>query len=295
MYSTSGVEPVVVSPAVSVAVYNRKVMIAMPWQKQVSPVTAFCVGQLIDRRKTTATLNWGDAFVAHSRNSIADVFLASECEYMLTIDDDMVVPFGSAPWFAANTGFEFAEKFMNINALDRLISHRKTLVGALYFGKYKHGPAVYGEGPNEPEYARSAPHDVVKPTRWVGTGCMLIHRRVFEDIEKKFPRLSRNGGRGGQWFTSTEASLVERVQALYDKLTDGRKLDGNAAYDVLAGLQSALALVKSENTLGSGEDVSFCLRAAAAGHQPYIDMGLVCGHLGQCVYGPHNTSERPKI
>ena len=285
---------VAVAPAASVAVYNRKVMIAMPWQKQVSPITAFCVGQLIDRRRTTAVLNFGDAFVAHSRNSIADTFLASECEYLLTIDDDMVVPFGSAAWYAANTGFNFAEKFMGLNALDRLMSHRKSLVGGLYFGKYKHGPAVYNEGSSEPEYARAAPHDCIKPTRWVGTGCMLTHRTVFEAIEKKFPRLARLGAKGGQWYTSTEASLMDRIERVRDRLTDGTPLDGRAAYAALDGVSAALAAVSQENTLGSGEDVSFCLRAAASGHQPYVDMGLVCGHIGHCVYGPQNTSEKPR-
>jgi hypothetical protein len=47
-----------------------------------------------------------------------------------------------------------------------------------------------------------------------------------------------------------------------------------------------MALVNSENPLGSGEDVSFCLRAAAAGHQPHVDMGLVCGHIGYQCFGP---------
>lgn len=239
-------------------------------------------------------LNFGDAFVAHSRNSCADVFLASSCDWFLTIDDDMVVPFGNATWFKAHTGFtDFPEKFLAWNAIDRLMSHNKSLVGALYFGRHQHGPPVYNEAgmsPPEAEYARKGPYDLIKPTRWVGTGCMLIHRLVFEDIEKKFPRLSRGPDKkGGNWFTSTEASMLQELQVLQDRLQSG-PLDGSKAYTALDGINAVLARARAENSLGFGEDVSFCLRASAAGHQPYVDMGLLCGHLGTFCFGPRTTT-----
>lgn len=294
--TTAGVPPIVVGPSVAGTIYNKKVVIALPWWKQISPVTAFCVSQLMDRRRTASMMNFGDAFVAHSRNSCADAFLKTTCEWMLTIDDDMVVPFGNQIWFRAHTGFDdFPEWAMKHNALDRLMSHQKTLVGALYFGRHPNGPPVYNEGamtPQEAEYARKGPHDLIKPTRWVGTGCMLIHRTVFEDIEKKFPRLARGANqKDGQWFTSTEASIVERIRDLRNKL-QGSALDGLKAYEVMAGLEELWARANAENSLGVGEDVSFCLRAAASGHQPHVDMGLICGHLGQCCYGPRNTRDK---
>jgi hypothetical protein len=278
-----------------VVVYHKKVMVVLPWWKQVSPITAFCVAQLIDRRRTSSMLNFGDAFIAHSRNSCVDVFLQTECEWFLTIDDDMVVPFGNATWFRAHTRFDdFPEQFLSLNALDRLMSHKKSLVGALYFGRHHHGPPVYneaGSSPQEAAFARKAPHDLVKPTRWVGTGCMLVHRKVFEDIEKKFPRLSRGPDRkGGNWFTSTEASLLSDVQGLRDRLQSG-PLTVDKAYQAMAGLEETLARSQAENSLGYGEDVSFCLRAAAAGHQPHVDLGLVCGHLGHFCYGPRSTQQ----
>ena len=207
-----------------------------------------------------------------------------------------LVPFGNALWFKAHTRFDdFPEKFLALNALDRLMSHQKSLVGALYFGRHPQGPPVYNEGGSNKEeaaFARKAPHDLVKPTKWVGTGCMLIHRSVFEDIEKKFPRLARGQDKmGGNWFTSTEASLMEQLTALQARLQEG-PLDGNKAYAVMAGLEDALARSRAENSLGFGEDVSFCLRAAAAGHTPHVDMGLVCGHLGHFCFGPRSTSAK---
>jgi hypothetical protein len=204
---------------------------------------------------------------------------------MLTIDDDMVVPFGDAKWFQFYSGFNFPDRFKGLNAIDRLMSHGKSLVGALYFGRSPGAFPVYNEGPAEAEYARQGPHDTCKPTRWVGTGCMLIHRTVFESIEKKFPRLSRVVNNGhGQYFTSTEASLLDSVVKVRDGLQKNASPSG--AFEALRALDHAIALSTSENFLGAGEDVSLCLRAAASGHQPHIDMGLICGHLGTHCFGP---------
>lgn len=284
-----------VFPSLNISTFTKKVMVVMPWQKQVSPITSYCVNQIMDRRRTASVLNFGDAFVAHSRNGCADLFLQSPCDYMLTIDDDMVVPFGNANWFNSFTKFGFPEPFASLNALDRLMSHGKTLIGALYFGRHPHGPPVYNEGaanPKEAEYARRGPYNLIKPTKWVGTGCMLVHRSVFEDIEKRFPRLARGQNRlGGQWFTSSEMSLVDQLDKIKDALSG--PLSGEKAYKALTLVEGAVSAAKYENCLGCGEDVSFCMRALAAGHQPHIDMGLICGHLGHCVYGPRNTEQKP--
>ena len=275
-----------VEPREHVTERSPRVLIALPWHKSSNPMTSFCVAQLIDRRRTASLLHYGDAFVAHSRNSCADAFLKSKCQWMLMIDDDMLVPFGDANWYKSHTRFNLPDKFASLDAVDRLISHGKTLVGALYFGRSSGARAVYNETNDEREaiYARGAPYDLAKPTRWVGTGCFMVHRTVFEDIEKRFPALARNPrGTGGQWFTSTEASLTQRLNALRDYLTAG-PLTGEKAFGALEKVESMLAEAKRENPLGSGEDVSFCLRAAAAGHQPYVDLGLRCGHIGSHVF-----------
>lgn len=291
----SGIEPVVVDGAQSFRSYGKKVAIALPWFKQVSPVTSFCVAQLMDRRRTSSILNFGDAFVAHSRNTCVDLFLKSESEWMLTIDDDMIVPFGNATWYRAYTGFDFlTDEFASLNALDRLMSHGKSLVGALYFGRHPKGPPLYAEGMGnhkEREMAKRAPINLCKPVRWVGTGCMLIHRRVFEDIEVRFPRLARGpNGKGGNWFTSSEHTLVDWLIRIRDEMTNG-PLDGAKAYRALELITAAINESDRVSSLGMGEDVAFCVRAAQAGHIPHVDLGLLCGHIGNCVFGPKNNYE----
>lgn len=285
---TIGGAPVISHPAVNFVSYGKKVLVGLPWQKITNPITAFCVSRLVDSRRCACTLNFGDAFVAHTRNSIGDLFLASDLEWLLMVDDDMVLPVGSSEVFKAYTGFDFPDQYMRINALDRLMSHGKTLVGACYYGRQAtNSPAVFNEAAANKmisDQFRRGPKDELRETRWVGTGCILIHRKVFEDIEKKFPRLARGkDGKGGNWFTSTEASLLDRLDALKSKFV-GQKLTGEAAYEMLAEVDKALAIAKQENSLGSGEDVSFCLRAAVAGHRAYVDLGLRAGHLGQYCY-----------
>ena len=289
---TAGIETVSVPPPQTVTSFSKKVMLVFPWQKMVNPITAFSAFQLADRRRTTTALNFGDAFVAHSRNNCADVFLKSDCEYMLTIDDDMVVPFGNAKWFRAYTDWDwYPEPFASLNTLDRLMSHGKTLVGALYFAKHRKGVAVFGEGGHQEmsNYIRQGPRDEIKITGWVGTGCMLIHRSVFLDIEKTYPRLARGpDGKGGHWFTSSEHRIMDGIKQIMDMMSVG-PMDGPKAaraYEMLVGLNSDASRTSK---LGVGEDVIFCRRAAESGHKCYVDLGLHVGHIGTCVYGARNS------
>jgi hypothetical protein len=70
---------------------------------------------------------------------------------MLTVDDDMIVPFGNAEWYKQYSRFNFQEKFMAWNAIDRLLSHGKSLVGALYKGRHPDAKMVYNEAGANPK------------------------------------------------------------------------------------------------------------------------------------------------
>lgn len=292
-----GIDPMPVYPPTSVKVLDKKIMLAMPWYKSASPLTSFCVAALADKRRVVLSMNWGDAFLVHSRNAIADMFLKTKLEWLLTVDDDMILPIGDAAWFRGNTGWHnYPEPFASFNAIDRLLSHGKSLVGATYFGKHEFANAVFSEGsnPKESEYVRKGPYNIVKPCRWVGTGCMLIHRTVFEDIEKRFPNLRRGpDGRGGQWFTSSEHHAMDGLRRIREILSVG-PMDGPKAMKAYELAIAAEAEAKAKSSLGMGEDVCFCVRAKEAGHQPYVDLGLYCGHVGTYVYGHTNTSLKPK-
>jgi hypothetical protein len=280
----TGIVPVPTAVSNSFRPLTAKVLIAMPWYKSVSPMTALCVAQLADKRRVGLMQNSGDAFVAHTRNALVREFLKSTYEWMLSIDDDMVVPCGVPNWFRAYTGWhKLPDPFASFNAIDRLLSHNKTVVGGLYFGRAPGGPPVYAEGmsiKSEAEYARKAPYDLIKPTNWVGAGCLLTHRTVFEDIVKKYPRLDQH------WYTSSEHTLVESVERTVRMLEDG-PMTGEKALRAYEMLSAAEKQMRAISNLGVGEDVILCRRARESGHPVYIDMGLVCGHVGHKVY-PEN-------
>ena len=275
-----------VPPPASVAFFSKKVMLATPWFKFTHPLTSFSVSQLMDRRRVTTSMCFGDSFVAHSRNSIVDAFLKTDGEYLLMIDDDQIVPFGNAAWYKEHTGWNIPEPFASLNALDRLLSHGKTLVGGLYKGRYEKSNFVFGEGadPKTKAYLEAGPKNEIRQTRWVGTGCMLAHRSVFEDIEKRFPRLGRHSNiKGGQWFSSSEHTAMDWIDKTRTMLGEG-PMTGEKAAKALAMLESAAAECRNVSTLGVGEDVQLCLRAASAGHPTYVDFGLRVGHIGCKVY-----------
>lgn len=285
---TVGIDLTPVTPSTSVSFLKKKVMIATPWGKMVHPITSFCITQLTDRRRgVTSVLNFGDAFISHSRNGIACAFLKSDCEYLLMSDDDMVLPFGSAERYRAFTGWpSYPEPFASFNIIDRLLSHDVSIVGACYKGRYEDANFVYGEGgqPKEKEYVAKGPRDEIRETRWCGTGALMIRRDAFEAIEKKFPLLARGvDGKGGHFFTSSEHTLTDAVDRTIKMLANGAMSaeKGMKAYQMLVAAQ---AEVRSQSMLGVGEDVQFCLRAKAAGHPIYVDFGLRAGHLGHKCY-----------
>lgn len=288
---TVGIDIIPVAPSAKVVMLREKVMLALPWMKQISPITSFCVGQLADRRRTQVALNWDDSYVIHSRDSLADAFLATpNAEWMLTLDDDCLIPFGSAKWFRAHTRWtDYPEPFASFNALDRLLSHGKTLVGALYWGRHPDANPVYGEGAKEKEYCKGAPYDICKPCSWVGTGCLLIHKSVYLDIEKKFPRLARKvDGKGGHWFTPSEDHALDAIDRARKVLSEGGPMDGAKAMKAYEILEGAATLTRTRTRLGMGEDVTFGRRAAESGHMPHVDLGLLVGHLGAACYPIRN-------
>jgi hypothetical protein len=123
---------------------------------------------------------------------------------------------------------------------------------------------------------------------------MLTHRSVFEDIEKKFPNIGRSPeGKYGNWFSPSEHSLVRNIQQLRDLLTTGPQT-AEKSFKALNLVEGALADARGNSGLSIGEDVTFCRRAAQSGHQPHVDMGLWCGHIGHLVYPANRWAPRTK-
>lgn len=295
-------------PALDANWEGKDVALCLPMYKQTNPLTAFALLGLWDRQKFGLLMEYGDAFIVHAREKIADRFLAGGKPHSLWIDDDMIPPMGNAEWFRSKTGMHgMPDSFAGQHVANRLRSHGKSLVGALYFGRKAHGRAMYYEalvdspaGAEENRRAHEAPLSGIKPTRWVGTACIWIDRPVFLDIREKNPHLAPMfPGEAFHYFTNASDGIMSRIDAIDEAVSfaAAQAKTGNAGAtskwlnDACKLIAEAKKDVLHNSHLMQGEDQTFGIRAGLAGHQSYVDLGLVCGHVGQTVFGAHNTRE----
>jgi hypothetical protein len=288
-------------PAVQLAGWeDKEVYIGLPQYKFTNPLTLFSLLGIWDRSKLGVILEYGDAFIAHTRNLIAHKFLASGKPWLWWVDDDMIFPMGNAAWFNTKTQLNLPEKFAGIHAPTRLRSHGKTLVGGLYFQRKEGGLACYAEAmyrtpasEAENAYARSGPKDELRPVTWVATGCLMTHRQVYLDIQEKFSHLApQHSSEPWHFFSGASDGIVRafsemraRVDLAAGQLKSGAGAEAEKTLaDLVKLMESAEKLNVQESRLHQGEDVTFCNRARQAGHQPYVDLAVRCGHVGSKVY-----------
>jgi hypothetical protein len=89
------------------------------------------------------------------------------------------------------------------------------------------------------------PSDNLAAVDFVGTGCLAVHRQVFIDVAKTFPDTMSSDAPGNE-------------TGFFTPIQKGRML---------------------------GEDESFAYRAAQSGHPSYLDLGVICGHVGTAIRG----------
>lgn len=268
---------------------GKQIAILLPFYKTTNPLTMQSICSMLEREKMRLMFRYGDAFVAHSRNKLGHAFVKSGIPWSFWCDDDMVLQPGNASWFNKVTGLNLPEKFAGHHTLTRLLSHEQSFVGSLYFGRQSaDANAMFHGGVVSPALSRElrmSPRDELMATEWVGTGAPLIHRDVFLDIEKKFPELApQHQDEGFQYFSRSDTELSKATAEALKILNDDSATEASRIAEVRSLLVIARADAKQNNQLRIGEDVVFCKRAAAAGHQPFVDLGLRQGHIGSFVY-----------
>lgn len=171
---------------------GRDIFVGFPCYKTTNPVTAFAmIAMALDfgRDKIRFDMSIGDAMVYHSRNRLAQLFLDTDAKYLLMIDDDIIPCIGRPQWMRSTvqSARDVPDAALQRHVLHRLIGSGKTLVGGAYFGRQENGTIMCSDRSLYPR--AKAYEDAVVPVDWVGTGCLLIHRKVFSDIMVKYPEL----------------------------------------------------------------------------------------------------------
>ncbi len=174
---------------------GRDICVLFPCMKTTNPMTAACLIALaldFTKERIRFDFEFGDSMIYHARDKLAHRFMTmTQSQWALFIDDDMIPPIGR-PDFTITYGNipnTYPRERLEPHFLQRLLSANKTLIGATYFGRRTNGGPMFKEGLYEVAANRAARTAVnqVRETEWVGTGCMLIHRSVFEAIQRTFP------------------------------------------------------------------------------------------------------------
>lgn len=230
---------------------GRDVCLCLPWYKETYPDTVMCIMAMWDKTRMRMELRSGDSMITRSRNQLAKRFLNNGAAWSIWFDDDMVFPFGHAGIYATMTNMRnVADKFMGLNTIERLISHGKSIVGGCYWDRKGGGKLIAGG--SEPILS-PIPSDRLQAVKFVGTGCLAIHRQVFLDIATKFPEAMSPDSLGNECGFFTNIQTPQRMM---------------------------------------GEDESFAWRATEAGHPSWLDLAILCGHIGSSIHAmPLNGSK----
>lgn len=234
---------------------GRNVIILLPVYRNISYATQKTLFHNYSKygAEKIGLIMYPRTLIVEARNILAMKFLRTTAEWAIFIDDDIVLPCGSADVFNNEFGAALPKPYSEYLFIDRIMENNLPLVGALYFGRHAAGKAQYSggfESAVENANAHKLVNPGIKPCSWVATGAMKIHRSVFEKIMTAAP----------EHFPDIIPTQEGRPWGFFRQF-------GN----------------------GIGEDVSFCYRAAKVGVQPHVDTSLICLHEGTCYYGPSNT------
>jgi hypothetical protein len=181
---------------------GRDIFVGLPWRRDSHVTTTLALIAMAldfgkDRIRFDAVTN---AEVHAARNQLVARFLETDAKFLFMLDHDMVPSIGRAQWFRAwVAGLTTPDAPFMRHVLHRLVGSGKTLVGGAYFGRQEGAPLICSD--QTLAQAARTHTDRVAPVDWIGGGCMLVHRRVFEDIQRQNPKIN-----GAYFLPTTTAS-----------------------------------------------------------------------------------------
>jgi len=139
-----------------------------------------------------------ETLLIRGRNLVAERFLRTKAEWSFWVDSDMLIPFGSPEWFKDKSKVSnLRPEQYAFDAVKRLLGHHQDFVGAVYAARTE-GSQMVIQPDLEPRHEadrqlcnliRLNQAYGLKDVGWLGFGCVLIHRRVFEAIGRTDPEV----------------------------------------------------------------------------------------------------------
>lgn len=182
---------------------GRDIFVGLPWYTTSNPVTTMALVAMAldfgkDRIRFDCVTNT-EIYVA--RNLIAKKFLETDAKWLFMLDHDIIPSIGRAAWYKSwvESTRGMLDQPLLRHVLHRLLGAGKTLVGAAYFGRQEGAKLMCSDQSLVADARAFA--DRVAPVDWIGAGCVMVHRKVFEDIDKTQPDL-----RGSYFLPTADAS-----------------------------------------------------------------------------------------
>lgn len=184
---------------------GRDIFVGFSAGSPTNAISAFSlVNMALDfgRDKIRFDFSVSDGNFYHSRNELAKKFLETDAKWLLLLANDIIPSVGRPAWAKAVVGAARSLQDLPLqrHVIHRLIGSGKTLVGGAYFENADASSIVCSDKKLGAK-AKSYPDEIV-PVDWIGSGCMLIHRRVFADI----------GERQGGFFYPDDISFCKRAK-----------------------------------------------------------------------------------
>lgn len=173
--------------------------------KATNPVTALILTALaldFGRDKIRFDLELGDKKTHEARNRLVDKFLQTNARWMMMIDDDIIPSIGRPNFLKhwVSAARNVLEMPLQRHIIHKLIGNNKSIVGTAYFNGHEN-PELVCSDKSLAVRARQF-DDALVQVDWTGSGSLLVHRRVFEDIKKS----------GGEFFDANDASFFARAK-----------------------------------------------------------------------------------
>jgi hypothetical protein len=204
-----------------------------------------------------------DTMIARSRNMLAKRFLESNAHWSLWIDGDMVVPIKNKDWFKWLTGTnQIPDAATDYDVLSRLESHQKPIVGAVYSSRKFRGSLVI-----QPEIRPRGPED----------------KTLTNEIRRGTATGLHEVGWIGFGCALVHRSVFLEVQHRFPNLAPDHEF---------APWRFFTPAVEDGDI---GEDEAFCRRVRACGIPIWLDVNLVCGHIGNMCFLPEHSAAIPTM
>lgn len=193
-----------------------------------------------------------DTTCVFSRNRLATRFLESGEEWAFWIDSDMLLPIGNPSWYQRRSGKPPTGPAATKSAYEQLMSRGQKFIGGVYV-------------------ARNTGAQIVASPE-------MDSQFKDEDVAREIRQGPKDKIVPVKWMGF--GCVLTHRQVFLDIL---EKVEGVKSDDPK---QKPHEFFTPWNGGYQGEDMAFNERAIMAGHQPYLDLALHCGHIGRYCYMP---------